>query len=222
MKMNIKYTLIPAAAIAGFGAYVAFHPGVAYAGPSQAGQIKPTQIATSGNYTIDPMHTSIYFQINHMGLTNVHGRFEKFEGKIVQGGANLSKASVTFTAQTNSIDTNVEPRDNHLRSKDFLEVETYPTLTFKSTKIGKWGNGYVAVGDLTIKDVTKQVRIPFRYFGPLPGSGDQPERIGIIAEPIVINRRHFNVNYGNNLPNGVPAIGNDVTIRLAVEATRDK
>ena len=219
--MNVKLTLIPIAAIAGFGSYVAFHPGVAYAEPSQAGQIKPSQISTVGNYMIDPMHTSIYFQINHMGLTNVHGRFGKFEGKIVQN-PDLSRSSVQFTAQTNSIDTNVPPRDTHLKSKDFFEVETYPTLSFKSTKIGKWGAGYVAVGDLTIKDVTKQVRIPFRYFGPLPGAGDQPERIGIIAEPLVINRRNFNINYGNNLPNGIPAVGNDVTIRLAVEATKDK
>ena len=79
----------------------------------------------------------------------------------------------------------------------------------------------MALGDLTIKDVTKQVRIPFKYYGPLAGGGDQPERIGIIAEPIQINRRDFNINYGNNLPNGIPAIGNEVTIRLAVEATRD-
>jgi polyisoprenoid-binding protein YceI len=220
--MNIKYTLIPVAAIAGFGAYMAFHPGVAYAEPSQVSQIKPTKISSTGNYTIDPMHTSIYFQINHMGLTNVHGRFGKFEGKIVQGGSGLEKSSVEFTALTNSIDTNVAPRDTHLKSKDFFEVETYPTLTFKSTKSGKWGVGYVAVGDLKIKDVTKQVRIPFRYFGPLPGSGDQPERIGIIADPITINRRDYNINYGNNLPNGIPAIGDVVTIRLAVEATRDK
>ena len=219
--MNIKLTLIPVAAIAGFGSFVAFHPGIAYAEPTQGAQIKPAQIATTGNYTIDPMHTSIYFQINHMGLTNVHGRFGKFEGKIVQN-ADLSRSSVHFTAQTDSIDTNVAPRDTHLKSRDFFEVEKYPTLNFKSTKIGKWGDGYVAVGDLTIKDVTKQVRIPFKYYGPLAGGGDQPERIGIIAEPIVINRRHFNVNYGNNLPNGVPAIGNYVTIRLAVEATRDK
>jgi polyisoprenoid-binding protein YceI len=219
--MNIKLTLIPVAAIAGFGSYVAFHPGIAYAEPTQGAQIKPAQIATTGNYTIDPMHTSIYFQINHMGLTNVHGRLGKFEGKIVQN-ADLSRSSVQFTAQTDSIDTNVAPRDTHLKSKDFFEVEKYPTLNFKSTKIGKWGDGYVAVGDLTIKDVTKQVRIPFKYYGPLPGGGDQPERIGIIAEPIQINRRDFNVNYGNNLPNGIPAIGDYVTILLAVEATRDK
>jgi polyisoprenoid-binding protein YceI len=219
--MNIKLTLIPAAAIAGFAGYVSFHPGVAIAEPNLSSQITPTLIKTVGNYTVDPMHTSIYFHINHMGLTNVHGRFGKFDGKIVQH-PDLNKSSVQFTAQTDSIDTNVAPRDTHLKSKDFFEVETYPTLTFKSTKIGRWQGGYVAVGNLTIKDVTKQVRIPFKYYGPLAGGADQPERIGIIADPLVINRRDFNIAYGNNLPNGVPAIGNDVVIKLAVEATKDK
>lgn len=219
---NLKYTLIPVAAIAGFGAYVAFHPGIAYAEPRIGTQVRPSQIATTGTYTIDPMHTSIYFEINHMGLSNVHGRFDKFEGKINLGGTDLSKSGVTFTAQTESVNTNVAARDNHLRTADFFEVAKYPTLSFKSNRIERRPGGYVAIGDLTIKDVTKQIRIPFRFFGPLPGGPDQPERVGIIADPIKINRRDYHVNYGGNLPNGVPAVGDEVTIRIASEGTRDK
>lgn len=220
--MKVKYALIPATLAVGFGAYVAFHPGVAYAEPLIVSQGKAMEIKDTANYSIDPMHTSIYFEIPHMGLANVHGRINKFTGKVSTSGADLSKASVEFSAEARSIDTGVTPRDTHLKSADFFAVEKYPAITFKSTKISKSRNGYTAEGDLTIKAVTKKVSIPFKFYGPLKGSGEQPDKIGVIAEPIKINRRDFGVNYGNNLPDGTPAIGNEVTIRIALEAAKAK
>lgn len=220
--MKIRYALIPASFTLAFGVYVAFHPGVAYAEPKIAAENRPTEIAQDASYSIDPMHTSIYFEIPHMGLANVHGRINKFEGKIVENASDLTKSSVQFTAQTDSIDTGVAPRDTHLKSADFFEVEKFPQITFKSTKVSKSRNGYVAEGDLTIKGVTKKVSIPFKHYGPLKGTGDQPDKIGVIADPIKINRRDFGITYGNNLPNGTPAIGNDVTIRISLEAAKDK
>ncbi len=220
--MKVKYALIPAIAALGFGGYVALHPGVAYAEPRIAIQGKATEIKDTASYSIDPYHTSIYFEIPHMGIATVHGRINKFTGKIVQSGADLSKASVEFSAEAGSIDTGVVPRDNHLKGADFFEVEKYPSITFKSTKISKTRNGYTAEGNLTIKGVTKKVSIPFKHYGPLKGSGDQPDKIGVVAEPFKINRRDFGITYGNNLPDGNPAIGNEVTIRLSVEAAKDK
>jgi polyisoprenoid-binding protein YceI len=220
--MKLRSAIIPLVAVAAVGTYIAFHPGVAYAEPKIAQVGKPTQITGTGTYTIDPMHTSIYFEVSHMGLANVHGRFNKFSGKITQAGSDLSKASVEFTAKVDSIDTNVAPRDTHLKSADFFEVAKYPDLTFKSTKVSKSEDGYIADGVLSIKGNSKPVSLPFKYYGPLPGSGDQPTRIGVIVEPIKINRRDFGITYGSNLPNGDPMIGDQVTIRLNVEATQDK
>lgn len=219
--MKVRYALIPATLAIGLGAYIAFHPGVAYAEPRMAATGQPTAIVQDASYTIDPMHTSIYFEISHMGLANIHGRINKFTGKIVEN-SDVAKSSVEFTAEATSIDTGVVPRDNHLRSADFFEVEKFPLITFKSTKISKTDTGYLAEGDLTIKGATKKVSIPFKRYGPLKGTGDQPDKIGVIADPIKINRRDFNNTYGNNLPDGTPAIGNEVTIRVSLEANKDK
>jgi polyisoprenoid-binding protein YceI len=95
-------------------------------------------------------------------------------------------------------------------------------LTFKSTRIRKTGKGYVAEGDLTLKGVTKKVSIPFKAYGPIADAQSGSQRIGIVADPITINRRDYGINYGNNLPNGKPAIDNEVMVKLALEATLDK
>ena len=218
--MKIKNLTIPLIAAAAFAATIAFHPGIAYSEPQLSSAVQTSRIKDTANYTIDPMHTSVYFEISHMGLANVHGRINKFSGTIKEDAVNPSRSSVDFTAQVNTIDTNVVPRDTHLKSADFFDVAKYPTLTFKSTSVREMTNGYVVEGDLTIKAVTKRISIPFKRYGVLPGSGDQPARVGYVADPIRINRRDFGINYGDNLPNGNAAIGDTVTIRLNVEATK--
>src|SRR5690606_12107475 len=140
----------------------------------------------------------------HLAIAEIHGRFTEKSGKL-KIGADPTKSSVEVTIQAKSVDTAIPPRDEHLRTADFFEVEKYPTIKFKSTSVRKVDDHYVVDGLLTIKDVTKPVSIPFSYFGPItdPWGGT---RIGAIAEPITINRKDFNVNYDDRLPDGTESV----------------
>lgn len=222
-KLMTRRSLFQKAAVAvlvapvAFAGYVAFHPGIAFAAPTY-GPAQKVQVA--GNYTVDPAHTSIGFEVTHLGLSHVQGRFAEKSGKIVIG-KDAASSSVEITIPSKSVDTNVAPRDAHLRTADFFDAEQYPTLTFKSTKVTKSGSGYTVDGQLTMRGVTKNVSIPFDYFGPItdPWGGT---RIGAIAKPIKLNRKDYGFPYNEALPDGTPAVSNDITVRIALEATLDK
>jgi polyisoprenoid-binding protein YceI len=209
-----------------FGIYmltlVALHPGVAEITPRMA--FAADTPLGQAHYTIDPMHGNVYFEITHLGLSQVHGRFDKFEGHIVEDAAQLGNSSVELTAQTDSIDTAVEPRDNHLRTADFFDVATYPTLSFKSTGVEQHGDGYVLHGDLTMKGVTKPVSIPFKHHGPyvMQGKDKSVTRIGVVADPIVIKRSDFGVGKTDPMPDGTMGLSDEVIVRISFEATLDE
>jgi len=169
----------------------------------------------AGAYDFDIAHSSIGFRVKHMGLVDVPGYFRDFTGAINYDPKDVTKSSVQFTAKMTSVDTGVERRDNHLRNPDFFEVEKFPEMTFKSTKIEKKGNGLVLTGDLTMKGVTKSVSFPFNIAGFL--KNQRGTLMGVTAET-VINRRDFGVNYGQNLPNGTPALSDNITVVLNIEA----
>ena len=202
-------------------AFALLNPGPAFPQPRLLGMKPILADAVGGSYTIDPVHTSVGFEIQHLGLSRVQGRFDTDSGHIVADPNDLSKSSVTFTAQISSVDTNVAPRDADLRSPNYFDADKYPTLTFQSTQIRKSGSHYVAEGQLTLKAVTRPISIPFQYYGPIqdPFGGT---RIGIVADPIVIHRDDFGVGSAAKLPNGSPELGNDVTVLLSAEATLDK
>lgn len=175
----------------------------------------------SGVYNFDKAHSFIGFKVKHMGLVEVPGFFRDFTGEVTFDSKDVSKSAVNFKAMMTSVDTGVAGRDNHLRRADFFEVEKYPEMTFKSTKVEKKGKGWIVTGDLTMKGVTKSVAIPFEISGWLPGSERSTTKMGIVGET-TINRRDFGVNYGNNLPSGIPAIGDDVKVVLQIEAQKAK
>lgn len=218
MKSKIAFTALALPLV--LGGYFAFHPGIAYAEPSFAGST-PTALQTSGTYTVDPAHTSIGFEVRHMGIADVQGRFNKKTGKLVVDTKDITRSTVEFTIETASIDTGVEARDNHLRSPDFFEASKYPEMRFKSTRIRKQGSGYVADGQLTIKGTTKNVSLPFKHYGPI-SDARAGSRIGVIVEPFVINRQDYGIAYNQKLGDGTPSVGDNVTVRAALEATLDK
>lgn len=198
---------------------LAFHPGVAIAGPRLT---VPTPFAQGATYTIDAQHAGIYFEIEHLELSKVTGRFNKFSGKIFEHGPDLTKARVEFTAEVASIDTGIGARDDHLRTADFFEVAKYPTLTFKSTEVVKKGKGYVATGDLTIKGRTKRIAIPFQHFGPKKMTiGEDATRIGVRCDPIVLKRSDFGVGAQFRLPDGTLGASDEVTVRISFEGLLD-
>ncbi len=218
--MKTKVAFAALAIPAAFAGYVAFHPGVA-AAQSPLESLEPTEFRQSGSYSIDAFHTSVGFEIGHLGLSKVQGRFNKNAGKLQVDASDPTKSSIEVTIAVDSVDTAVAPRDTHLRTADFFEVAKYPSITFKSTKIRKVEKGYVMDGDLTIKGVSKNVAIPFQVFGPV-ADANGGSRLGVIAEPITIKRLDFGVGSDQKLPNGASSLSDEVAIRLSLEATLDK
>jgi polyisoprenoid-binding protein YceI len=183
---------------------------------SEAPEVAPVAVAA---YQVDPAHTTLGFRIRHMGIAFVEGEFDTFEGTIAFAPDNLTATRAEVTVQTASIDTDVEQRDNHLRSADFFEVETYPTMTFAASEVHPTGpNSFRLVGDLTIKGTTKEVVFDVESAGPIPT--DNGQRIGFHATT-TIDRRDFGITWGNDLPGGIPAVGNQVQLVLDVEGVTE-
>lgn len=163
----------------------------------------------------DPNHSSLNFNISHSGISIVNGKFLDYTGSLTTMDETLKGASFDFTIQANSINTSVENRDNHLRSADFFDVEKYPTITFKSTKILATGkpDQYLLYGDLTIKDVTKPVIFDLTYGGLV--KSDKGDKMGLKAKT-TINRFDFNVDYDPT----AAAIGKDVNIVVHLQMAK--
>lgn len=183
---------------------------------AQATKINYAPIA-AGQYKIDPAHSIIGFSIRHLEIAWVEGRFKDFSGTINFDDKDVTKSTVEFSAKVQSIDTGVEPRNAHLRTADFFDAAKYPDLTFKSTRVERKGNNsYALHGDLTIKGVTKSVSLPFSITGAVKDPWGN-SRFGIEAQT-KINRRDFGINYGNALSNGGFDVGDEVTVKLHLEA----
>jgi polyisoprenoid-binding protein YceI len=172
-----------------------------------------------GDYQIDPAHSIIGFSIRHLEIAWVEGRFKDFKGTIHFDEKDVTKSSVEFTAKVESIDTGVEPRNKHLRTADFFDVEKYPEMSFKSTRVERKGkDGYVLQGDLTLKGVTKQVALPFTATGAIKDPWGNT-RFGVSAQT-KIDRRDYGITWGKALENGGLDVGNEVTIELQLEAVK--
>ncbi|MDR3032252.1 MAG: YceI family protein, partial [Kitasatospora sp.] len=126
----------------------------------------------TGKWVIDPAHSDVSFLARHMMVSKVRGHFTKFEGELVIDEDPL-RSTATATIDLNSISTNNEMRDNHIRSADFFEVETYPEMTYRSTGISRDGDDFILRGELTLKGVTRAVplKLEVNGFGPDPQGG---------------------------------------------------
>ena len=173
----------------------------------------------AGEYKLDPAHSVIGFSIRHLEISWVEGRFKDFAGTIRYDDKDVTKSSVEFSAKVASIDTGVEARDKHLRAADFFEVEKFPEMTFKSTRVERQGGDkYVLHGDLTLKGVTKAVALPFTVTGAIKDPWGNT-RFGVEATT-KINRRDFGVNYSRALEAGGLVVADEVTVNLHLEAVQ--
>jgi polyisoprenoid-binding protein YceI len=177
-------------------------------------------VPLTGTWTIDLLHSNVNFAIKHLGISTVRGRFDDFAGTIVADAADPKKWSVDVTIQTASINTGIKMRDDHLRNADFFDVEKYPQITFKSTRVEKRRGGFVARGTLTMHGVSKEITLPFTVAGPIkdPRTGG---RIGIETR-VRLNRQDYGLKYHQVLDNGALALANDVDIEIGLEATPAK
>jgi polyisoprenoid-binding protein YceI len=182
-------------------------------------------LATTGaraldTYDIDPVHSNAGFKVRHF-FGMVPGRFTQVAGVLQYDAAKPELSSVEITIQTASIDTDNDKRDAHLRSADFFDAATYPTITFKSTKIapGEGKDHYLVTGDLTLHGVTKPVMVAVEMLG----FGDTPMGMrGGFDATATINRLDFGVNWNKALDNGGKMLGDQVQIEFPVEVAKRK
>jgi polyisoprenoid-binding protein YceI len=166
-------------------------------------------------YKIDPVHSTVGFNVKHMMVSTVHGRFNDFSGQILYDDKDPSKSSVKVTIKAASVNTDNTGRDNDLRSANFLDVEKFPEITFQSKSVEKKGDSFVAHGTLTIHGVAKDVDLPFSLSGPL--TTPRGKVLGADAG-LIINRMDYGVSWSRSLDGGGVVVSNDVKIELNVEA----
>ena len=168
--------------------------------------------AQTSSWKIDPAHSSVTFEIRHMSVSNVHGSITGVNGTVTLDEKDITKSSVSATIDTNTLTTNVDARDKHLKSPDFFDVAKYPQITFKSTSLSNSGGKLQLTGDLTLTGVTKSVT--FDLDGPAPPqtAKDGKVRSGFSASG-KLKRTDF--NFGPKF--GAPVLGDDVKFTIDVE-----
>jgi len=174
------------------------------------------QISTT-TWNLDPVHSVAEFKVKHMMISNVKGQFPKVTGKLTLDESDLMKSQVEATIEAASIETRDPQRNAHLKSADFLDVEKFPTLSFKSTGLRRVGEGELAVeGDLTIHGVARKV--VFSVEGPTPPAKDPwgNARIAVSATT-KISRKDFGLTWNATLETGGILVGDEVTITLDVQ-----
>jgi len=169
----------------------------------------------AGTWDIDPVHSEVGFTARHMMVSKVRGRFTQFSGELVTA-PDLLQSSVTATIELTSIQTGNEQRDQHIRSADFFEVDKYKTMTYRSTGLRPEGDHYVLDGELTLRNVTKQIQLKLELngFGPDPYGGT---RAGFTATG-ELNRSDFGVNFNATLETGGVVVSDKIGLQLEIEA----
>lgn len=175
--------------------------------------------STSGEWRFDPEHTRVGFSARHAMVTTVRGAFNDVEGVINLDADNLSNSTVTVRLKAASVDTRNEKRDAHLRSPDFFDVETYPEIVFVSSTIDEVEeNNFMVVGDLTIRDVTKQVAIPIELLG-ITRDPMGNLRAGFEATRR-LNRRDYGLEWNLAMDTGGVLVSEKVTLEFEISAIK--
>jgi polyisoprenoid-binding protein YceI len=173
-------------------------------------------LSYAGHYELDNAHTQIMFKVKHLGLTTVTGTFREFSGSFDLDPSNPASLKATATIKTASIDTGHDGRDDHLRSPDFFDAETYPEIRFVSTTVEQLGGNRLRLhGDLTMRGVTKSIALEGEFNGAAKGPGGE-DRAGFTASGS-INRKDFGVSWNRVLDTGGLVVSEEVTIVLEVQ-----
>jgi polyisoprenoid-binding protein YceI len=174
---------------------------------------------TATKWDFDLTHSSVNFHVRHLMVSKVHGRFTTWGGTLLLDDDDITRSSVEVTIETASVDTKEEKRDAHLRSADFLDVEKFPTLTFKSTRIERKNDDELLVtGDLTIAGVTRSAQLAVELGGQVkdPWGGT---RAGFSAKT-TIHRKDYGLTWNSVLEAGGVVVGDKIEISLEIEAIK--
>ena len=170
-------------------------------------------------WAIDPTHSEIGFKVKHMMFTNVSGKFENYDATITTDGDNFENTSISFSADVNSVDTRNADRDNHLKSADFFDVENHPKLTFKASSFTKVDdNNYELSGDLSLRGVTKFVKLPVEFSGLMKDPwGNTKAGLNISGK---ISRKDWGLNWNSALETGGVLVSDDVRLNIELQLVK--
>jgi len=175
------------------------------------------QIPAAGTYALDVAHTQIAFVVKHMMVSKVRGHFGEFAGTVTIA-ENPLDSSAQLSIKTASIHTGAPDRDNHLRSDDFLSVEKFPELTFRSTRVlGHSGDEFTLAGELTIRDVTRPVELTVEYGGA--GTNPWGQALWGFSIRTEIDREEFGLTWNQALETGGVLVGKKIKIEIEGEAS---
>ncbi|NHN26393.1 YceI family protein [Flavobacterium jejuense] len=170
-------------------------------------------------WTIDPTHSEIGFKVKHMMFTNVSGKFDTYEGTVETEENDFTTAKISFSADIASVDTRNVDRDNHLKSGDFFDAENHPKLTFTGKSFNKVNeHNYELTGDLTIKGVSKEVKLPVEFSGLMQDPWGNT-KVGLNIET-KINRKDWGLNWNAALETGGVLVGEDVKLVLDLQLAK--
>lgn len=180
-----------------------------------------TSVFAQTKWTIDAVHSSVKFTVTHLVISEVEGSFKKFDGSITAAKPDFTDASINFTVDVNSISTDNDMRDKHLKSDDFFNAEKFPAMTFKSTGFKKLtANKYALSGNLTIRDVTKPVVFNVVYGGTVKdGYGNTKAGFKATAS---INRFDYNLKWNALTEAGGATVGKDINMEIRLEFAQAK
>jgi len=172
------------------------------------------------NWKIDPAHSNVTFEVDHMVVSTVTGKFQEFEGDIKADKADFSDAKVSFTIKATSVNTNNEKRDNHLRGEDFFNVDTHPEISFIGKELTpEGGKKHKLVGDLTMNGVTKAVVLDVKFNGIIKDPwGNTRAGFKVSGD---LNREDFGLVYNTALEAGGVLIGKEVEIQVNLELIKE-
>lgn len=170
-------------------------------------------------WVVDPMHSEVQFKIKHLVISTVTGTFRNFEGGATTESDDFDNAEIHFSLDVDSVDTNQEMRDTHLKGADFFDAETYPKIAFKSTSFKKVDDDeYTLTGDLTMKGITKPVTLKAEYGGTAKDAyGNQKLGFEVIGK---VNRKEFGLTYNALTETGGLALGEDIKLSANIQLAK--
>jgi polyisoprenoid-binding protein YceI len=169
-------------------------------------------------WTIDNAHSKIGFNVTHMAISEVEGKFNDYTGTVVTKGQDFNNADVNFTAKTASIDTDNEKRDGHLKSPDFFDAAKYPEITFKGTLV-KDGAKYKLKGDFSMHGVTKPVEFEVTGGSTIDTGRGTKAGFKFVGK---INRKDYGLTWANTTPTGEMVVSDEVELIIKIELDKDK
>lgn len=169
-------------------------------------------------WVVDPTHSEVHFKVKHLVISTVTGTFKVFGGELITENDDFENAEINFSLDATSVDTNQEQRDEHLRGTDFFNAAQYPQITFKSTSFRKNGDDYELLGDLTIKDITKPVKLEVEFGGSATDFyGNEKAGFEIKGK---INRKDFGLTWDGITEAGAIVVGEEIKLSINLQLAK--